>query len=286
MCNPRSTVLWLKDWNKVKSAPEQMDEAHHHEYSNYNWINDDYLITEMENKIDQLDTLHFAGGEPLIAPKMVQMLQVCIDRNVASKISLSYNTNITKLPERVLEQWKHFKEVKLLCSIDGFGKVNEYIRMPSRWEVIDKNLRFLDDHAETFKISEILLSCTVQAYNILNLTDLYDYLKTFKVISPALNLINLFGPDYLMTQILPRSVKEEATQRLEALKPELLRILPDYKHYLIENIDQTINFMNTKDLHPYLWDDFVSYNRKIDQTKGMSLADYIPELASVIEGSV
>lgn len=283
MCGPRSSVMWLKDWNEVKDPHERIDEALTKEYSEYDWINDDHLIQEFESKVTKIDTLHFAGGEPLIAPKMREILQICVDKGVASKILLTYNTNITRLPEKVLELWKHFKEVRLLCSVDGFGKVNDYIRMPVMWEIIDKNLRYLDQHAEELKLSEILLSCTVQAYNVLNLNDLYEYLGTFKNVLAAPNLINLFGPDYLRTQVLPLPIKKEAIRRLQPLKKELQGRLPSHKHYLIQNIDQIINFMLNKDLSSHLWKDFVAYNQRIDAKKGMNLGDYIPELHSATQ---
>lgn len=283
MCNPRSTVMWLKDWNNVKQGREVIDERLRKEYENYDWIDESYLLSEFEEKIQGLDTLHFAGGEPLIAPRMHEMLQLCIDKGVAQNIMLTYNTNITKLPPKVLELWKHFKEVRLLCSIDGFEKVNEYIRMPVKWDVVDKNLRYLDSHAEEHKITEILLSCTVQAYNVLNLNQLYQYLRTFKNVVKAPNLINLYGPDYLGTKILPKKIKEEATNRLMQVKEEVTKILPTHKHYLLENIDQVILFMNSKDLNPHLWGEFIKYNQRLDKTKGLSMKDFIPELYEAIQ---
>ena len=278
MCNPRSTVMWLKDWNKIKSGPEYMDEKLKTEYENYHWIDDNYLIEEFESKVQGLNTLHFAGGEPLIAPRMHEMLQLCIDKDLAKNIMLTYNTNITILPPRVLEQWKHFKEVRLLCSIDGFDKVNEYVRMPTKWQTLDKNLRYLDDHANELKITEILLSCTVQAYNVLNLDQLYEYLLGFKNVVKAPNLINLYSPDYLSTLVLPKPVKDLASNRLLEVKKKLLNYLPEHKHYLIENIDQVIKFMNSRDLAPFLWEDFIKYNEKVDLLKNMSLENNIPEL--------
>lgn len=283
MCNPRSTVMWLKDWNNVKEGREVINERLRKEYESYDWIDESYLLSEFQEKVKNLDTLHFAGGEPLIAPRMHELLQLCINQGVAQNIMLTYNTNITKLPQKVLELWKHFKEVRLLCSIDGFDKVNEYIRMPTKWDVIDKNLRYLDEHAEEHKITEILLSCTVQAYNILNLDQLYTYLKTFKNVVKAPNLINLYGPDYLGTKILPKSVKEEATRRLMAVKTEVEAILPNHKHYLLENIDQVLAFMNSKNLQDHLWKDFIKYNQKVDSVKGVQMKDFIPELFAEVE---
>ena len=286
MCNPRSTVMWINDWNNIKTGQEIIHSTLQEEYQNYNWIDENYLIEEFEEKILNVDILHFAGGEPLIAPRMRQMLQLCIDRNIAHKITLTYNTNVTKLPPKVLELWKQFKAVKLFCSIDGFDTVNEYIRMPSKWETIDRNLRLLDEQAKELNISEILISTTVQAYNILNLDQLYSYLRTFKNITPAPNLINLYSPNYLGTQVLPQAVKAKATERLLAVKETLSDLLPDYHLYLVENIDQILSFMNSKDLNDSLWPQFIEFNDKLDAKKGMSLQDSIPELAQATKEAV
>lgn len=279
MCNPRSSIMWNKDWNKFKNPKDHISPELEDEYSSYDWINDDYLLTELKQKLGKLKILHFAGGEPLIAPRMAEMLQLCIDYKVADKMSLTYNTNVYKLPEKVLNLWKHFKEVHLYCSIDGFGKVNEYIRVPSKWEVIDKNLRFLDEHADEYNIKEILFSVTVQAYNILNLDDLIRYTQTFKRATRAPSFVNLFSPHYMMTQVLPPHIKKLAAERLQAAKQGLDEILPRHLHYLIENIDQAINYMNAKDLHPELWNEFIDFNLKMDESKGLKMEDCIPELA-------
>lgn len=278
MCNPRSTVKWIKDWNEVKLGKEKMVATDVAEYSNYNWIEDDYLIQEVLEKLPFLEHLHFAGGEPLIAPKMTEVLRKCVESGFAQNITLTYNTNITQLPKSVLALWKSFKTVRLYCSIDGFGKVNDYIRLPSKWAIIHKNLSYLDQEAENLNISQILLSTTVQAHNVLNLDDLYEYVLNFKVVVPALNLNNLYSPSYLATQLLPADIKRQASERLLERKEKLLKILPDYEHYLIDNIDDVLKFMNSHDHSGRFTKAFQDYNEKIDQMKGFSLQEYIPEL--------
>ena len=281
MCGPHSSNKWIKDWNSVKPESEQMSPERRIEVENYDWIEKDYLLTEFKEKLIDAEHLHFAGGEPLFTPQMATMLKYCIDLGVAQNIILTYNTNATKLPMPVLELWKQFKGIRLLCSIDGFGKVNEYIRYPSKWDVIDKNLTFLDDNFEAYKIQEIILSCTVQIYNVLALTDLYNYLKKFKNIIPALNLVNLHYPEYLLAKLLPTEAKQLATMRLLQVASDLNGKLSDKYQYLEENIHQIINFMNESDKSNLL-PLFTSVNSKIDKAKGIEFGEYIPELKAVI----
>lgn len=281
MCGPHSSSAWLKDWNAVKPDEEKMDDRRRIELENYDWIEKDYLFEEFQKKLEFCEHLHFAGGEPLITPQMSRMLKYCIDNDYAKNIKLTYNTNLTKLPENVLDLWRFFKEVRLLCSVDGFGKVNEYVRHPTKWDVIDRNLTYLDYNAEKYHIKEILLSSTVQIYNVLDLPNLYEYLKKFKVVIPALNLVNLHIPNYLQTTVLPEHAKVIAASRLQEYYLSLKNYLPEHYKYLAENLHQVINFMNQKpsaDLLPL----FLKINGNMDVIKGVTLAEQIPELYKLI----
>lgn len=277
MCDPSSSKRWLKDWNQVIEDERKLSKQDEENYRNLDWIEKDFFLDEFNEKIFSADRIHFAGGEPLIAPQMKKILQRCLDLKISHKITLSYNTNITELPEEVLNLWMHFKEVKLLCSVDGFEKVNDYIRPPSKWVNIDYNLKFLDANAKKFNISEIMLSCTVQLYNVLSLEPLYNYLKGFQNIIPALNLINLKYPLHLSTQALPKAAKIEAEQRLRKIKDNFAFKLEKEYAYLLDNIDHVIRNMNEQDLSDGLLK-FKEYDSKLNRMKGVRLNDYLPEL--------
>lgn len=281
MCTPYSSTTWISDWNYLKPTNEHLSDQVRKNLSNYDWIRKDFLLEEFEKKLPDVVHLHFAGGEPLLAPQMTKMLKLCIEKNISQNITLTYNTNITHLPETILELWPKFKGIKLLCSIDGFEKINDYIRYPSRWETIDKNLTFLDSNVATYNIKEIILSTTVQAYNVMNLRELYKYLEKFNHIVPALNLINLYTPNYLQTTILPVVAKKVAKERLEKIAGEIQgKIKPEYQ-YLLDNIFQIITFMN-QDANPAGLKEFIRYNQKFDELKCLTLNEAIPDLASIL----
>lgn len=277
MCGPFSTGNWIKDWNEVMPSQIHLSNEQKEYYLNFDWVEQELLIDEFREKVKGIDQIHFAGGEPLLAPQMSKILRECINLGLAKNISVSYNTNITVLPKEVLKLWKEFKEIKLLCSVDGFNEVNEYIRFPSKWKTIDTNLHFLDEHADEFHITEILLSCTVQIYNVLSLGELYSYLRQFKKIVPALNLINLNFPEYMSTKVLPDEAKLEASKRLNTIAEELKNRIPQNYTYLLENIFQVINFMNAED-HTTQLMKFKTVNTKIDKLKKFKLSESLPDL--------
>jgi len=91
--------------------------------------------------IHQLQELVLAGGEPFLMPEVKALLEYCVEQGVAKNIRLRITTNATIFRSK---WWKDFllkfKRIDLLCSVDATGETLEYVRFPSKWSVIEKNL--------------------------------------------------------------------------------------------------------------------------------------------------
>lgn len=287
MCNPRSTKLWIKEWNDMKPQRETFDKETMDSYEEYFWIDSERLIQDVEEKAATLTHLHFAGGEPLLVPQMSKILQTCIEADSAKNITITYNTNMTILPKKVLELWKSFKSVKILASVDAVGDLNNYIRYPSKWSKIHENFHFIDQHHEEYNITECMISTTVQILNILRMEELYEYLEQFKFIVPTPNLINVHVPTYFKSTYLPPELKEIASEKLVRIKAKYEATLPDHYLYLTDNIQQIINFMNSEDEYIIPNDEstqeergfkeFISFQKKFDQERKLDLFSFFPE---------
>lgn len=279
MCNPRSTKLWINEWNQMKPKEEQFSAEVMDSYKNYNWINSDKLVEDFKEKAGTLTHIHFAGGEPLIVPQMSKILKICIDSGNAKNITITYNTNLTVLPEKVLELWKEFKGIKLLASIDAVSELNNYIRYPANWEKIDKNLTFIDKNYKEFNIEECMLSATVQILNILRLEDLYEYLEKFSFIVPVPNLVNLHVPRHFQTTSLPHKIKILAGLKLSNIKEKYENKIPAHYRYLTDNIPQIIKFMNSFDgQQSGEFDNFLEFQKLFDKKRELDLFKVCPEL--------
>ena len=56
---------------------------------------------------------------------------------------IEMSTNCTSKPmANVLEVFKRCKRLKLNLSIDGFGKLNNFIRSGSDWDVVVENMKY------------------------------------------------------------------------------------------------------------------------------------------------
>jgi hypothetical protein len=217
MCGPGASRLWADHFNQIQPKRFLMPAHELEDLKVNNWVKRQPVQWLIQQCLPSVESLHFAGGEPLIIPEMVELLETCVASGRAHQILLSYNTNITVLPEKVTRLWHHFKGVSVMCSIDAIGPLNDYIRRPSKWADIDRNLHALDDNFENWGLTTVHFNTTVQIYNVLHLDQFYGYLgDNFKHIDPAPQLTPLYNPSYLSIANLPPRVKQVAKDRLLA----------------------------------------------------------------------
>lgn len=286
MCSPRATVKWIEDWNKtVVDKDYLLNESDKEKFQNLNWAEEDNLIEHILQMAEEMEVLHFAGGEPMAIKKIQSLLFKLVESGHAKKIMLSFNTNITILPPAMLEAFPSFKGVKLFCSIDGHGPLNDYIRHPSKWEVIEKNMRYLDDHYEELNIETLLISTTVQAYNIMYLRPLYEFTASLKNARKLPNLVNLTWPTYLNTQILPKALKVKATNELRKIASDFAPLLLNFPddNYLALGIESAINHMNRVDSYDREFTKFKAFTANIDeQNNSKTVTEVAPDFGDYI----
>jgi MoaA/NifB/PqqE/SkfB family radical SAM enzyme len=282
MCGPQASRLWADLHNAVRPqkyllAPEVLTA-----FRDENWVKSQPVQWLMEQCLPAVESLHFAGGEPLIIPEMVELLERCVQSGRAKDIDLSYNTNMTVLPEKVTRLWPHFRSTSLVCSIDGIGKLNDYIRRPSKWSAIENNLRLVDANFKAWNLQVVSINVTVQIYNILQLNELFDYFATgFEHISAVPGLTALYYPEYLSIKMLPSAARKVARQRLEGVRQKIeLGSLRDPADHL-KSIDRIIAFMEEPS-PPGHWAEFLSFSQKSDREFGDSWLEMCPELAKEI----
>ena len=209
-------------------------------------------------------------------PEVQKALDICVERGVANQIELTFNTNITRIPARHRELWPQFKSVNLICSIDAYGPLNDYIRYPAKWDRLERNLDIIEQQHESLNLGWVTLSATVQIYNIFHLHELIDYChRHFKFIRRMPGLIHLAIPDYFNIQHLPDDLKKLAESRLREFREKLVDegISDD-----LQQIDNILNHLVMGDYSPYLMSEFKRVTSIFDQLRGESITELVPEL--------
>ncbi|MGA9572438.1 MAG: twitch domain-containing radical SAM protein, partial [Lysobacterales bacterium] len=281
MCHPRASKLLIEEWNQVARPRLRIDENQAQEYENMTWFKNRQLWDDFSAHCRDLEHLHFAGGEPLIIPEVLKALEICVEEGVAGNIELTFNTNITKIPARHRELWPRFKSVNLLCSIDAYGPLNDYIRYPAKWARLAHNLDIIDQHHEELNLGRATISVTVQIYNIFHLHELIEYCQgRFKFIRAIPNLVHLSIPDYFNIQYLPDDLKQLAADRLNALKT---RLVMAGETDGLNQIDSVLAYIGTGEHSPYLMNEFKRVTGIFDHLRGESVTELVPELKPLME---
>jgi MoaA/NifB/PqqE/SkfB family radical SAM enzyme len=224
----------------------------------------DYLIEQIiKHKVTHL-TLQ--GGEPLLNPKILKILQKLSTKDDAKKISVWITTNGTIQNQSILEILKCFEKIKLIFSVDGVGKINDYMRFPSDFRDIKNNIiKYKELENATF-----MINCVVQNFNLLNVEDMIEFARSLSI---HLCLSPLESPAYLHCGVLPIGTKIKALENLEKIEKDKLIHVTNFDS-LLNLIKASINDYDLGKIQ--LFKDMIS---KRDKYRKIYIKDYIPELS-------
>jgi sulfatase maturation enzyme AslB (radical SAM superfamily) len=126
----------------------------------------------------------YLGGEPFVTKEFKTLVDMLSN---LKEIGLQVNTNCTLFPTKYIDKLKKFSHLQIALSIDGIGKVDEYVRQGTNWdkklEVIDKWLELQKEH----KNCKVFIHTVVQAHNI------HD-MKNVKAFAESKNLLDSWSP--------------------------------------------------------------------------------------------
>ena len=127
--------------------------------------------------IQHLETLKMSGGEPFYDRKVIDLLQMCVDKGYAKDISLEFHTNTICFDDKIIGLLKEFKN-RHTFSIDGVGKVYEYIRHPATFEQLDASLQLYVKHMPQKMLH---INYVVSILNVFSTIDFLDYMESLNV---------------------------------------------------------------------------------------------------------
>jgi MoaA/NifB/PqqE/SkfB family radical SAM enzyme len=89
----------------------------------------------------KIEEIKFTGGEPMLHPNFIKILDILIQSGRADQITLDIYTNASWVPkEKVLTRLDQFFKVHINLSVDGYGYINDYIRYPSEWSTVNESV--------------------------------------------------------------------------------------------------------------------------------------------------
>jgi sulfatase maturation enzyme AslB (radical SAM superfamily) len=178
MCYPSRSSEWAKDLGLPVSK------------INYSMIDE---LVSISNHVRQIT---IQGGEPSIMPEYEYFFQKLEEKGYASDIDLQIITNVTNVNRKFYDLIATFKTVRLSVSVDAYGTANDYIRWPSKFKQITKNIH---------SISNMPGNIQVDILSSLNILSMFDYHKFLKWCGDLEKIFDLTGKKIRM---VPMKVQE------------------------------------------------------------------------------
>ena len=146
-CGPFASTGWIK-----KSQFMQRDDV------------DVKVIQGIKNveqqKLDNVEHIEFIGGETLKSASFWNYL-----KTFPKHINFSIQTNGTIiLDKNQIDLLNSFENFNICFSIDGYGKIFEYLRQPAKW---DSTVRNLKKYVQHFGLNKLSYLITISNLNIL-----------------------------------------------------------------------------------------------------------------------
>ena len=301
-CNLQCRMCSPENSSKIQEEYEQLIKQYKEKKSHFgndlellkknkNWYKNKNLLKDIYSWTPYLKKIYLTGGEPTLIKENWDLINHLNKKNYAKDITLQMSTNCTHMPDKFLNMLHSFKNVQLLLSIDGYKEINEYIRYPSKWKIIENNtLRILEKKSEKI---DIIIFPTLQIYNILYITELFKWTEGLNQINKISIYSDHFQTDHekLDINILPKNVKQICLDKILSYETEHKGTYSTKENklhnlaYFYDGLDSVKNVLKSpspSDFKHHLTD-FRKYTEMLDKKRGNSFQKTFPELYELLK---
>ena len=256
-CNPASSTKWVKEYKELEKNFDFV--TSYRWVDDFSWIENDKFWDDLFDNSDELEMIYINGGEPTLVKKHWEYLDKLVEKDMAKNISLWYSINMTNLPPKTFDIWKKFKNVRVSCSIDDIDKRNLYLRYPTQWKSVLKNLDLLLDE----KYLDVSVCQTISFLNVFYMDEFYDYFHNHKKLHVHQNMV--YDPQFLSPWILPIEIKQDIIDRCEKVMNKA--DFDIFKSYMMNNKSDE-----------KLLQQGIEYNEYLDGTRNENMKETFKEL--------
>ena len=294
-CNPWASHRWIEegpvlpyiDWSRHAYATGRLS-------SDDPWFIKAFKDGFFDKVLPNVNAINFLGGEPLVVKEHYDWLEYIVERGWSKNIKLFYNTNGTTLPKRLLDIWQEFQCINLGLSIDAIGDLSYYVRHPSKWHVIENNIKKLAEYAKEHKNVFVQTHVTLSSINLHDLPNIIDWCRKnydtwhyqysdgrrywgnygYQNCLPHFNIVEY--PYYFHIRHLPDEIKLELSEMIDRQYEKVTQWdLKEWEKIFANNllgIKSTLNL----DRDETEWMKFIENTKASDKFRDVSILDYVP----------
>ena len=222
--------------------------------------------------IDSIKRIYVAGGDPSVMSSVYRFMEKCIE-NKKTDFTFNMQTNSVNIKPKFYELCKQFTNMCISTSVDGVGKINEYVR----WKTIDHKQK-ANIHKFYEQGNKVHIISVISIYNVATLG---ETMEMFDRDFP-------YAPIQLQWAGFKNGLLDPYNHPNRKLVFESMKKAKKTKCYW-HNESGTTNIVNN--LYDFFGDptnsdtfdreklrQFFKYNDVLDKSRGSKLADYIPDL--------
>jgi len=257
MCGPDRSSQWSKELGGKTLAPvtkEQIDD-----------------LCQMSGHIKHLT---IQGGEPSIMPEIEYYFEYLMDNNLTEQIEIDCISNLTNINNKFYELLEHFKSVNINASVDAYDQVNDYIRFPSKFYIIEQNLLELSK-----KNVQVNLQISLQTLSMYNFYDFLAWIngiqKKYKQQDKTIgvNISYVTTPTHLDMKNAPVKLKEKMIADIKQFKNQHQNTINDLRFNIeLRNLEQRLSAGHP----PRYINDLKDYLNTLDSRRNIKITNYIP----------
>lgn len=245
----------------------------------HDWFKDkDVLERVFEDIHKHVKSVRVIGGEPTIIPEFWQMFKYLSSKGSLSKKSINITTNGTNTNPKMTEWFNEAEHVSVMISLDALTERNRYIRYPSDWDTIMKNIaQYKELSCKNSDIS-YYIAPTPQILNVDQLTEMCLYFQDRE--HPLVFNPDVASPKILDYKYFPNEYKEFVINKLS----KNLSLVKDKRSLKdIIRIMEVLKIQKDPEEVRHNVKNFVKYNDFMDRfRKTDSWRDLMPELSKIL----
>lgn len=267
-CSHHASSRWYSDEKKLNPSYDKPIQIKAGRYETDIW-------EQIVPHIDSLESIYFAGGEPLLMDEHYWLLDE-LEKRKKFDVKIFYNTNFTvvnKTKRHLFDYWKNFKNITVGASLDASGSRAEYLRKDTRWQDIIDNRLLLKERVPHVKFR---ISSTLSIINSLHLPDFHREWIELDLVHPDDISINLvLDPDWYKIDIATASFKEKIKEKYQSH----IRWLSQQgaSQQTLTAFEKCIPFSTSND-NTELLGQFQKVTRDLDRIRNENILDFFPEL--------
>ncbi|MFN7455605.1 MAG: twitch domain-containing radical SAM protein [Pseudobdellovibrionaceae bacterium] len=267
ICGGHSSTKWIAESKEILNEE-------HFAYQNLNDIN----LSALSKIQSDLLAVSFYGGEPLLDPQNLRLIEQFIRDDQAPGISLAMNTNGTVCNDDLINKMREFRQIHLNFSIDDTYDRFEYQRKGASFEKVVSNVLAYKSALFGRNNNTLNIFITVSLMNVFSLGEtIQHHLRTFPGMPIIIAVLN--EPNYLSIDILPKGLKAIVSEKLNGIpRSDLIQGI---------KIDGVVSYMMNSDPagKGERLRDFFQILRSIDNSRNERFSAVQPEFWELLKAS-